>query len=67
MGVGDKVGAAPLVVRRVLEHALRRPVPCPKCERTSQCRCIADRTEARIDVVLGALAPWLNTGTGEAA
>lgn len=66
-GVGDKVSAAPLVVRRVLEHALRRPVPCPKCERTSQCRCIADRTEARIDVVLGALAPWFNTGTGEAA
>ncbi|WP_330349734.1 hypothetical protein [Streptomyces sp. NBC_00582] len=59
--------AAPLVLRRVLEHALRRPVPCPKCSRTSTCRCIADRTEARLDVVLGALAPWLNTGTGEAA
>ncbi|MFD9282767.1 hypothetical protein ACFWD7_36835 [Streptomyces mirabilis] len=66
-GVGDKVVAAPMVVRRVLEHALRRPVPCPKCERTAQCRCIADRTDARIDTVLGALAPWLNTGTGEAA
>ncbi|MFM9464816.1 hypothetical protein ACKI1K_18425 [Streptomyces scabiei] len=66
-GVGDKVVAAPLVVRRVLEHALRRPVPCPKCERTAQCRCIADRTDARIDTVLGALAPWLNTGAGEAA
>ncbi|MFI1467619.1 hypothetical protein [Streptomyces wuyuanensis] len=62
------VAAAPLVVRRVLEHALRRPVPCPKCERTSTCRCAgADRTEARIDAVLGALAPWLNSGTGEAA
>ncbi|MDX3753708.1 hypothetical protein [Streptomyces sp. AK08-02] len=66
-GVGDKVVAAPLVVRRVLEHALRRPVRCPKCERTAQCRCIADRTDARIDTVLGALAPWLNTGAGEAA
>ena len=59
--------AAPLVVRRVLEHALKKPVPCPKCERTAQCRCIADRTEGRIDAVLGALAPWLNSGTGEAA
>ncbi|MFF7171120.1 hypothetical protein [Streptomyces pseudovenezuelae] len=58
--------AAPLVVRRVLEHALKRPVPCPKCSRTAQCRCIADRTEGRIDAVLGALAPWLNAGTGKA-
>jgi hypothetical protein len=58
---------APAVMRRVLEHALRKPVPCPKCERTSTCRCIADRTEGRLDVVLAALAPWLNTGTGEAA
>ncbi|MCX4615733.1 hypothetical protein [Streptomyces mirabilis] len=59
---------APLVVRRVLEHALKRPVPCPKCERTSTCRCAnADRTEGRIDAVLGALAPWLNSSTGEAA
>ncbi|MGA5489590.1 hypothetical protein ACPCK1_17760 [Streptomyces pseudogriseolus] len=66
-GAGNPA-AAPLVVRRVLEHALRRPVPCPKCERTSTCRCAsADRTEARIDAVLGALAPWLNSGTGEAA
>jgi hypothetical protein len=59
--------AAPLVVRRVLEHALKKPVPCPKCSRTSHCRCIADRTEGRIDAVLGALAPWLNSDTGEAA
>ncbi|MCX5562749.1 hypothetical protein [Streptomyces sp. NBC_00038] len=58
--------AAPLVVRRVLEHALKKPVPCPKCSRTAQCRCIADRTEGRIDAVLGALAPWLNSGTGGA-
>ncbi|MFB7594319.1 hypothetical protein [Streptomyces sp. NPDC056160] len=65
-GVGDKVDAAPLVVRRVLEHALRRPVPCPKCSRTTTCRCIADRTDARVDAVLGALAPWLNTSTGDA-
>jgi hypothetical protein len=64
---GEGAAAAPLVVRRVLEHALRRPVPCPKCSRTSTCRCVADRTEGRLDAVLGALAPWLNTGTGEAA
>ena len=66
-GAGETSVAAPLVLRRVLEHALRRPVPCPKCSRTSTCRCVADRTEARVDVVLGALTPWLNTGTGEAA
>ncbi|WP_405991073.1 hypothetical protein [Streptomyces sp. NBC_00986] len=66
-GAGDTAVAAPLVLRRVLEHALRRPVPCPKCSRTSTCRCVADRTEGRVEVVLGALAPWLNTGTGEAA
>ncbi|MEU2739854.1 hypothetical protein ABZ656_31980 [Streptomyces sp. NPDC007095] len=60
--------AVPLVMRRVLEHALKRPVPCPRCERTSTCRCAnADRTEGRIDTVLGALAPWLNSRTGEAA
>ena len=60
--------AAPLRLRRVLDHALRRPVPCPKCERTSPCRCAdADRTEARLDVVLGALAPWLTTDASEAA
>ncbi|MGW2708665.1 hypothetical protein ACWC4J_06685 [Streptomyces sp. NPDC001356] len=60
-------GEVPLVVRRVLDHALRRPVPCPKCARTTPCRCGADRTEARLTVVLGSLAPWLITGTGEAA
>lgn len=57
----------PLVVRRVLEHALRKPVPCPKCGRTAACRCIADRTEGRITVVLAALAPWLTTDGSEAA
>jgi hypothetical protein len=60
-------GEIPLVVRRVLDHALRRPVPCPKCQRTTACRCGTDRTDARIDVVLGALAPWLSTEGGAAA
>lgn len=64
---GGAASAAPLVMRRVLEHALRRPVPCPKCERTSTCRCVADRTEGRIDAVLGALSPWLTTRSSEAA
>ncbi|WP_405911338.1 hypothetical protein OG529_04240 [Streptomyces longwoodensis] len=60
-------GTVPLHVRRVLDHALRRPVPCPKCSRLTACRCAgADRTEARLDVVLAALAPWL-TAEGEAA
>ncbi|BDH04874.1 hypothetical protein [Streptomyces seoulensis] len=59
---------APLVVRRILDRALHTPVPCPKCQRTSLCRCLgADRTEGRIDAVLKALAPWLNTGTDTAA
>ncbi|MFD5838198.1 hypothetical protein ACFWHV_32315 [Streptomyces collinus] len=59
--------AAPLVVRRVLEHALNKPVPCPKCSRTAPCRCVADRTDGRVEAVLGALAPWLTTSGGEAA
>lgn len=58
---------APLKLRRVLEHALRRQVPCPSCGRLPQCRCLSDRTEPRIDAVLGALVPWLSSGSGEAA
>jgi hypothetical protein len=54
-------GEVPLVVRRVIEHALRRPVACPKCNRTAPCRCIADRTSARAEIVAGALAPWIAT------
>ncbi|GGQ81115.1 hypothetical protein [Streptomyces flaveolus] len=57
----------PLQVRRVVEHALRKPVPCPSCRRTVTCRCIADRTDSRIDAVLAALAPWLVDDTGSAA
>ncbi|MEU3124385.1 hypothetical protein ABZ696_29485 [Streptomyces albidoflavus] len=59
--------AAPLVLRRVLDHALRKPVPCPNCTRTAPCRCIADRTEERVDAVLAALGPWLVTRPGDAA
>ncbi|MFF1756160.1 hypothetical protein [Streptomyces sp. NPDC058266] len=59
--------AAPLVLRRVLDHALRKPVPCPNCTRTSACRCIADRSEERVDAVLAALGPWLATRPGDAA
>lgn len=59
---------APLVMRRVLDRALHAPVPCPKCSRTSPCRCAgANRTEARIDALIAAITPWLNTGTGAAA
>lgn len=54
-------------LRRVVEHALRKPVPCPKCARTAPCPCGIERAEGRIDAVLGALAPWLNTEAGEAA
>ncbi|WP_327725755.1 hypothetical protein [Streptomyces europaeiscabiei] len=52
----------PLALRRMVEHALRRPVPCPKCSRTTACRCITDRTEARVGAVLAAIAPWLRGG-----
>jgi hypothetical protein len=67
-GAGASADAVSIRLRRIVEHALRRPVPCPKCERTSTCRCAgADRTEGRVDMVLGALAPWLTSGSGEAA
>jgi hypothetical protein len=66
-GPAVSAAAVPLRLRRVLDHALRKPVPCPNCNRTSPCRCIADRADARIDAVLEALAPWLTGGTGEAA
>lgn len=59
---GDAVGEVPLVLRRVVEHALRKPVPCPTCGRSTPCRCIADRTAARVDAVLAAVAPWLRGG-----
>jgi hypothetical protein len=68
--VSTPTGAAatvPTRVRRILDHALRRPVPCPKCRRVTACRCGADRTDARAAVVLGALAPWLPFDGSEAA
>ncbi|MEV8124082.1 hypothetical protein AB0P07_08205 [Streptomyces sp. NPDC085944] len=54
--------AASLRLRRVVDHALNKPVPCPKCKRTPACACMTDRTEGRIDAVLAALAPWLTDG-----
>lgn len=60
-------GPYPMRLRRVTEHALRRPVPCPKCARPGACTCGADRTDGRITVVLDALAPWITYGSGEAA
>jgi hypothetical protein len=58
---------ASLRVRRVVEHALRAPVPCRTCRRTGPCPCGVDRTDGRIDAVLSALAPWLVDDTGSAA
>ncbi|CAL9593619.1 hypothetical protein SUDANB1_05275 [Streptomyces sp. enrichment culture] len=67
-GAGVSADSASIRLRRVIEHALRKPVACPKCERIPACRChAADRTERRVDAVLGALAPWLNTSSGSAA
>ncbi|MFC8873201.1 hypothetical protein [Streptomyces ardesiacus] len=54
--------AASLRLRRVVDHALNKAVPCPKCTRTTTCGCVADRSEGRIDAVLAALAPWLTDG-----
>lgn len=59
--------AAPLVLRRVVEIALNKPVPCPECTRTAPCRCVAERTEGRVDTVLAALGPWLKTRRDDAA
>ncbi|WP_205048925.1 hypothetical protein [Streptomyces alboflavus] len=59
--------AAPLALRRVVEIALNKPVPCPDCRRTLPCRCVAKRTDGRIDSVLSALAPWLTTRNEDAA
>lgn len=64
---GIDPAAASLMLRRVVEHALTKPVPCPACGRNSTCRCMAARTEGRIDAVLGALAPWLSPRTDTAA
>ncbi|MCU8589337.1 hypothetical protein [Streptomyces sp. A13(2022)] len=55
--------AASLRLRRVVDHALNKPVPCPKCKRSTTCGCMVDRAEGRIDAVLAALAPWLADGT----
>lgn len=63
-GAGSTSEAVPLRLQRVVEHALRRPVPCPACGHTGPCTCRADRTEQRAAVVIAALAPWLS---GEAA
>ncbi|MGW1587293.1 hypothetical protein [Streptomyces sp. NPDC002386] len=60
-------GEVPLKMRRMLDHALRRPVPCPQCSRVTPCPCGVERAEGRIDAVIAALAPWLNTSASEAA
>lgn len=64
---GAAPAAASLRLRRVVDHALNKAVPCPKCKRSTACGCVVDRTESRIDAVLAALAPWLTDGTGSAA
>ncbi|HEY8985427.1 MAG TPA: hypothetical protein VIU15_38385 [Streptomyces sp.] len=65
-GENATASAHPLVLQRVVEHALRRPVACPQCQRTAICRCTADRTEGRVHAVLNALAPWLCTSISNA-
>lgn len=63
----DQDEAAPpddIRLRRVIEHALTRPVPCPTCERTSPCRCVANRIPRRVEAVLAALRPWLRDPAG---
>ncbi|MFF9568476.1 hypothetical protein [Streptomyces sp. NPDC014685] len=50
--------AVPLALRRAIDRALTAPVPCPDCERTTACRCIASRHDGRVEAVLAAVAPW---------
>lgn len=42
-------------LRDVITQALDTPVPCPRCERTAPCRCIGDRSAARVEAVVQAV------------
>lgn len=46
-------------LRRAIEIALSRPVPCPRCSRLTACRCAASRDGGRVDSVLVAVTSWL--------
>ncbi|MFM9637632.1 hypothetical protein [Streptomyces turgidiscabies] len=55
---------APDALRRVIDIALGKPVRCPQCGRSGACRCIANRHDGRVEVVLGAVLAYLaRTGT----
>jgi hypothetical protein len=50
---------APDALRRVIDIALGKPVRCPQCGRPGACRCIANRHDARVELVLGAVLAYL--------
>lgn len=54
-------GAAPLALRRAIDRALTAPVACPDCGRTMACPCGRARHEGRVEAILAALAPWLQS------
>lgn len=58
----------PLALRRAIDRALTAPVACPDCGRTTPCRCIAHRSEGRVEAILAAVRPWVRDAQpGEAA
>jgi hypothetical protein len=50
---------APDALRRVIDIALGKPVRCPQYGRPGACRCIANRHDARVEVVLAAVLGYL--------
>ncbi|WP_206302713.1 hypothetical protein [Streptomyces sp. WAC 01529] len=57
---------APVALRRVIDIALGKPVRCPQCGRPGACRCIANRHDARVDVVLEGVLAYLARTDGAA-
>ncbi|MFG2458126.1 hypothetical protein ACGFWE_13795 [Streptomyces sp. NPDC048523] len=55
---------APDALRRVIDIALGKPVRCPQCGRPGACRCIANRHDARVEVVLAAVLGYLARANG---
>lgn len=51
----------PLALRRAVDRALVSPVACPDCGRTMACPCGVSRHEGRVDAILAAVAPWLQS------
>ncbi|MEV8349029.1 hypothetical protein ACFVTT_15770 [Streptomyces niveus] len=59
----DSVPGGPtrLALRRAVDRALVAPVACPDCGRTMACPCGRARHEGRVEAILAAVAPWLQS------